>query len=93
MSEQLMFCAVPLPYLVYVGPRTREEFDRIALPETVHEWSLDPICTLIKHDGQEWERRCHSKALGDYSRGSVSVVFQWFDERPAGEVKAPEPVA
>lgn len=82
MSTQLTFCAVPLPHLVYAGPHTREEFDRLALPETVHEWKADTTFTLIKNDGQAWERRCHSKVLGDHSRDSVTVIFQWFDERP-----------
>lgn len=76
------FCAVPLPNLVCAGPRTREEFDRLELPETVHEWSPDKVRTLIQNDGQEWERRCYSKAFGDYRKNGVMVVFQWFDYRP-----------
>ena len=76
------FCAVPLPSTIYAGPATRAEFDRIPLPELVHEWQFDKVATLLKNDGQKWERRCHSKALGDHSQSSITVIFQWFDERP-----------
>lgn len=76
------FCTVPIPRTVYAGPSTKEEFDRLPLPETVHDWQHSETTTLLKKDGQQWERRCHSKVLGDYSRpGQVVVIFQWFDER------------
>lgn len=76
------FCAVPAAQYVYAGPATREEFDLIALPETVHDWKLCRTTTLIKNDGQQWERRCHAKQLGEPGSGRVNVIFQWFEERP-----------
>lgn len=82
------FCAIPLPQLVYAGPRTREEFDLLELPETVHDWKPDPTTTLLKGDGKLWEHRCHSKALGELGGpGAVEVIFQWFEYR----VAEPEP--
>lgn len=78
------FCAIPTPRLVYAGPQTREEFDRLELPEQVHEWKADPTTTLLKNDGQQWEHRCHSKTLGEFGTpGVVAVIFQWFEYRVA----------
>jgi len=78
------FCAIPLPRLVYAGPKTREEFDCLELPETVHEWKADPTETLLKADGQQWEHRCHSKTLNELGvAGEVAVIFQWFEYRVA----------
>ncbi|EWC53133.1 hypothetical protein XAR_0573 [Xanthomonas citri pv. glycines str. 8ra] len=74
---------MPAPTLVYASPATREEFDRISLPATQHEWKADSTLTLIKGDGQRWQRRCTSKVLGEHARDSVTVIFQWFDERVA----------
>lgn len=82
------FCAIPLPRLVYVGPQTREEFDRLELPEAVHEWKPDTATTLIKGDGKQWEHRCHSKTLGELGSSSVAVIFQWFEYRVA-EISLP----
>lgn len=81
MSEH-SFCSVPAAHYIYAGPRTREEFDLIALPEMVHEWKHDRITTLLKNDGQQWERRCHSKCVGEHGAGKVTVIIQWFEERP-----------
>ncbi|ODT97336.1 MAG: hypothetical protein ABS82_01155 [Rhodanobacter sp. SCN 67-45] len=75
------FCAVPAPGLVYAGPRTKEEFDLIRLPETVHDWQADQVETLLHADGAQYERRCHSKVLGDHAPDGVTVIFQWFDFR------------
>lgn len=77
------FCAIPSPSTVYAAPSTRAEFDRLALPEIVHDWRVDSVTTLLEDDGRTWERRCHSKVLGDHSPGSLTVIFQWFDQRPA----------
>lgn len=71
--------SVATPSLVYAWPKSREEFDRIAADETVHEWADDPVWTAIKHDGCTWQRRCRSKSI---EGGDVMVVFQWFEERP-----------
>jgi len=83
--------AVALPTLVYAWPKTKEDFDMIATPETIHDWEPCSTTTLLKGDGQKWERRCHSKSVGGDKPGDVMVVFQWFDERPlqptAGERK------
>lgn len=84
------FCAIPLPRLVYAGPQTQEEFDRLELPETVHEWKPDATATLIKCDGKQWEHRCHSKTLGELGSNSVAVIFQWFEYRAA---ETPPPAA
>lgn len=81
------FCGVPTPGLVYAGPRTKEEFDRIDLPETVHDWQPDKFETIRHDDGHQYERRCHSKVLGELGHGSVQVIFQWFDIRVAGEAQ------
>lgn len=83
------FCAVPAPGLVYAGPRTKEEFDLIRLPETVHDWQADKVETLLHADGAQYERRCHSKMLGEPGTGSVYVIFQWFDVRVAGSEALP----
>ncbi|MBB3806379.1 hypothetical protein FHR51_002531 [Xanthomonas arboricola] len=79
------FCAAPIPTLVYASPATREEFDRLPLPATQHDWKADSTLALIKGDGQQWQRRCTSKVLGEHARDSVTVIFQWFDERVAVE--------
>ena len=83
MANAFAFCAIPLPRLVYAGPKTREEFDRLELPETVHEWKPDSTTTLIKGDGKQWEHRCHSKTLGELGSSSITVIFQWFEYRVA----------
>ena len=75
------FCSVPLATTVFAGPRTKEEFDRISLPATVHDWQPCKTTTLCKNDGREWERRCHSKFV---ETAALHVIFQWFDERPVG---------
>jgi len=75
------FCSVPLPRTVYAGPRSKEEFDRIDLPETIHEWKPDTTETLIRNDGKQYEQRCHSKCLGELGSSSVAVIFQWFERR------------
>ena len=77
------FCGIPLPRLVYASPQTREEFDRIELPEHVHEWQADPTETLLKGDGRQWEHRCYSKVLGELGSAGVTVIFQWFEYRVA----------
>lgn len=71
-------CCVATPTLVYAWPASRTEFDKIAIPETVHAWKPCSTTTLVKNDGRQWERRVHSKTVN----GPVMVVFQWFDERP-----------
>lgn len=73
------FCAVALPNTVYAGPRTKQEFDQIALPELVHSWAPSDTVSLLRKDGRQWERRCFSKCL---EGGPVTVIFQWFEERP-----------
>jgi hypothetical protein len=83
------FCAVPTSGAVFAGPRTKEEFDSIPLPETVHDWKPDKTETLLRNDGQQYERRCHSKMLGEPGTGSVYVIFQWFDVRIAGSEAQP----
>jgi len=75
------FCSVLSETTVFAGPRTKEEFDRIALPEMVHEWKPDKIETLLRADGSEYEQRCHSKQLGNYAEGTITVIFQWFESR------------
>lgn len=82
-KDRFSFCTIPLPQLVYASPRTREEFDRLELPETVHEWVPDKTTTIIEGDGNQWEHRCHSKHLGELGTTSVSVIFQWFEYRVA----------
>lgn len=73
------FCGIATPTLVYAGPPTKEDFDKLACDEMVHDWKPDRTTTLLKADGLEWERRCHSKTVGG---SGVLVIFQWFDERP-----------
>ncbi|NIK50298.1 hypothetical protein [Xanthomonas arboricola] len=82
------FCAVPTPTLVYASPATREEFDRIQLPATQYDWQADETTTLIKADGQKWQRRGTVKVLNDHAPGLVTVIFQWFDRRVAAEEAA-----
>jgi hypothetical protein len=72
-------CSIVTPTTVYAWTNTKEEFDKLAREEKIHDWKPDKTWTVIKGDGQEWERRCHSKTVeGD----GVMVIFQWFDERP-----------
>jgi hypothetical protein len=71
-------CSVATPTLVYAWP-TQEEFDKLEVAETLHDWKDDRFGTVLKNDGQEWERRCHSKMI---EGSGVMVIFQWFDERP-----------
>lgn len=73
------WCSVALPNTVYVGPRTRDEFDAIALPAQEHGWAPSDVVNLVRGDGRKWERRCFSKCL---EGGPVTVIFQWFEERP-----------
>ena len=77
------FCGIPLPRLVYASPQTWEEFDRLELPEHLHEWEADPTETLLRGDWRQWERRCHSKHLGEVDGAGVTVIFQWFEYRVA----------
>lgn len=79
------FCSIPIPTTVFAGPRTREEFDALAVEATVHDWRPCSTTTLLRHDGQQWERRCTSKLI---EAGNIRVVIQWFDERPATEAAA-----
>lgn len=81
------FCSVLTPGIVYAGPATKEEFDRIPLPEMVHDWKPSKVETLLRADGSQYEHRCHSKALGDYRPDSITVIFQWFEYRVTGEVQ------
>lgn len=71
-------CSVATPTLIYAWT-TQDAFDLIALPELIHSWKHCQVTTLIKRDGQEWERRCHSKSM---KKNGVMVVFQFFEERP-----------
>ena len=79
------FCSVALPHIVYAGPSTKKEFDAIPLSVSVHEWKPSDIVTMVRRDGQQWEQRVHSKAL---EGGPVTVIFQWFVERPIVADKA-----
>lgn len=94
-STQHSFCAVPLPTLVYAGPSSRQEFDRIPLPVSVGEWKDDSSLSLLKGDGKAWQRQISAKVMDPYYTGcstGITVIFQWFDERPAPVAPAqPEP--
>lgn len=68
---------VPTPKIIYVWPECKQDFDKIAIEESVFEWREDVALTAIKNDGKRWESRVYAKSLGD----DVRVVFQWFDER------------
>jgi hypothetical protein len=72
-------CSVATPTLVYAWT-TKEDFDRLAVEELIHDWKPCRATTMIRSDGQAWERRCHSKTVDG---AGVAVIFQWFDERPA----------
>lgn len=82
--RRISFCSAPLPNLVYAGPASKDEFDRISLPENpAGTWTADPARTILEEDGQNWERRCYTKTLGELGSGQVAVIFQWFEYRPA----------
>lgn len=66
--------SVATPTTVYAWPKTREEFDLLALPEITHEWKPDNI-------KKGMERRCISKATSRVGCGEMMVIFQWFEER------------
>ncbi|MYM92240.1 hypothetical protein [Duganella vulcania] len=78
-------CKVATPNTVYAWTRTKAEFDTIALPETAHAWAPSDVVDLIRSDGRKWERRCFSKCLDG---GPVTVIFQWFEERPIQDDEA-----
>ena len=71
--------SVPTPTTVYAWPKSKDEFDKIALEASVFDWGVCETTTLIKNDGQQWESRLHAKAMFD---GPVNIIFQWRDERP-----------
>ena len=77
-NDEFTGCRVASQSLVYVWPR-RADFERIALTEIVDDWKTCRTTTLMRNDGQQWERRCHSKPMDN---GAVTVFFQVFDERP-----------
>ena len=71
-------CSVATPTLVYVWP-TKEEFDKLGVEEMLHDWRPDRTGTMLRSDGLQWQRRCHSKTI---EGSGITVIFQWFDERP-----------
>ncbi|KAF1005442.1 MAG: hypothetical protein GAK28_03194 [Luteibacter sp.] len=82
-EREQSYCHVRGGRHVFAGPRSKQEFDDIPLPEIVHDWKACETTTLIKADGQQWERRLHSKCIEGGADG-VNVVLQWSDERPIG---------
>lgn len=82
-ATQHAFCGVPTPTgkLIYAGPHTRSEFDRIPLPAHEYEWVACTTQTIIQNDGRQWQRRVTAKSLDDAATG-ISVIFQWVDYRP-----------
>ena len=74
-------CSVATPTLIYAWT-TQDQFDLIALPETIHDWRHSRITDVIKNDGQTWEHRCHSKSI---QKDGVTVVFQFFEEHPRAD--------
>lgn len=83
--QHVEFCAVSTPTLIYVGPRTKVEFDQIALPARISDWRDDEATTLVKSDRRQWQMRMHSKMLTADTAEAVMVIFQWPEYR-AGEV-------
>lgn len=71
-------CAVATQNLVYAWTKSREEFERIDLPESVHDWAFSDVESLIMADGKKYERRVHYKSMFD---SKVYVIFQWFEVR------------
>ncbi|MDA3922730.1 MAG: hypothetical protein PF501_18940 [Salinisphaera sp.] len=76
-------CVTAFGQLAYVWPRTWGAFDAIPLEKRIGNWENDPASTICKDDGREWQKRCHSKTLGNFAAGSVTVIFQWFEPRIA----------
>lgn len=72
---------VATPNIVYAWARTKEDFDKIDIEESVFAWKECETTTLLKNDGKKWERRCRAKLQS----GHVDVIFQWHDERPIEE--------
>ena len=72
-------CDIATPTTVYAWTDSREKFDSLKLPGRIHDWTSDRITTAIKNDGQEWERRVHSKTV---EQSGVLVIVQFFEERP-----------
>ena len=73
--------SVATPELIYAWPKTRDEFDRINLPATIHAWSECSTTTIIEDTGKKWETRTISKTVGRHDAGTVTVVFQWIEKR------------
>ncbi|UPG86822.1 hypothetical protein L2Y94_05565 [Luteibacter aegosomatis] len=80
------WCGSPMDSgrIVYAGFATKAEFDLLSSAERVGEWAACKTTTLLRNDGNQWERRCHSKVVGSYGADEVTVIFQWWDERVAG---------
>ena len=79
-AEQLMFAAARGPRLVYIGLKTKAEFDALELPAHVGEWKADKVETLIrkhKGDARAWESRCTFKSIDS----PIIVTFQWWEQR------------
>lgn len=76
-------CDIATPTLVYAWSDSQEKFDSLALPEYVLNWSPDRVTTILKSDGQEWERRVHCKTA---EASGVLVIIQFFEERPIKQV-------
>lgn len=92
MNARSSWCGVPTPSVVYACPHTREEFDLIGLEPRVGKWQSDEFTTNMRADGQQWERRCTSKTLGDFAGDTVTVIFQWWEERPIAVAAAADAV-
>jgi hypothetical protein len=82
-------CSVASPTVVYASPATKEDFDKLALEELIHDWRPSSAETVLQNDGQEWEIRCHSKTV---EASGVLVIFQWFDARPIKSAEQPDAV-
>lgn len=90
MSARNSFCVVATPTLIYAGPQSAEEFERIALPENVPgDWEPDPVAALVECDGRAHQRRVRSKTLGELGGGQGPVVVLQYWERRVVEAAAP----
>jgi hypothetical protein len=72
-------CDIATPTIVYAWTDNFEKFNSLKLPGRVCNWTPDKVTTMLKNDGNEWERRVHSKTV---EQSGVLVIVQFFEERP-----------
>lgn len=72
-------CDIATPTTVYAWTDDKKKFDSLKIEGRIYNWTPDKVTTMLKNDGQAWERRVHSKTV---EQSGVLVIVQFFEERP-----------